>query len=210
MTRTRFALFVTFAVCLGGAGGVHAQQTLKAQPVSPQEPRVMVKPELMRPVMPNSCAAFIQDLWSWVNQKKGASAGDHRVGAKMAVVKIQSRGTTTYPWGHGAYAEGGFGWSGDTLVGRFKVLFSDRKSASGARFDAAKADIQDVTLHKDGRVEIMLRNWGNTLLPLHDLTCHPDGFLTGIRREGNGVSMVSFALRKEVITPGSHPAQSWP
>jgi hypothetical protein len=156
------------------------------------------------------CATFIQNLWGWVNEKKGGSDGDHRIGAKMARVKIQSRGARTYPWGHGAYSEGAFGWSGQNLTGRFKVLFSDRKSSSGARFDAGKSDIEDITLYHDGHVEIVLRSWGNTVLTPDHLQCYPEGFLTGIVREGNGVSLISFALRKEEITPGSHPAALWP
>lgn len=158
-----------------------------------------------------ACAGFVRDLWEWVNENRGAHAGAHRVGAKMAVVKIRDRRGEVYPWGHGAYSEGGFGWSGANLVGRFQVLFSDRRAtASGNRFDHSKADIQDVTLYTDGRVEVQLRSWGNTLLSLEDVTCFGDGFLTGIKREGNGVSLVSFALRKEVLTPDSHPGTVWP
>jgi hypothetical protein len=126
-------------------------------------------------------------------------------------VKIRDRRGEVYPWGHGAYSEGAFGWSGANLAGRFQVLFSDRRvTGSGNRFDHSKADIQDVTLYTNGRVDVQLRSWGNTLLALEDVTCFRDGFLTGIKREGNGVSLVSFALRKEVLTPDSHPGSVWP
>ena len=56
----------------------------------------------------------------------------------------------------------------------------------------------------------MLRSWGDAILTLEALQCHRDGFLTGVAREGNGVSLVSFALRKEVLTADSHPALLWP
>lgn len=173
-----------------------------------------VQPTLRADIVPVGpiveCAAFLQDLWAYVNANKGASEGAHRIGAKMAAVKIRERSGGVYPWGHGSYSEGAFGWSGANLQGRFVMLFSDRKTSAGARFDKAQSDIQDVTLYTDGRVEIMLRSWGNAILKLEALQCYNDGFLTGIAREGNGVSFVSFALRKEVITAGSHPSALWP
>ncbi|MBI1365040.1 MAG: hypothetical protein GC153_03690 [Alphaproteobacteria bacterium] len=218
MTDRRL-MFCASALCAGLAAPVLAQdatqRVLEKTPPPVSRQIETAKPEInleaVRPIGESvDCAAFIEDLWSYVNANKGASEGAHRIGAKMARVKIQSRATTNYPWGHSAYSEGAFGWSGDSLVGRFKVLFSDRKSAAGARFDAGKADIEDVTLYKDGHIEIMLRGWGNAVLKPTSLRCYPDGFVTGIIREDNGVSMVSFALRKEQITPGSHPASLWP
>ncbi|GAB4523983.1 MAG: hypothetical protein Kow00133_12080 [Amphiplicatus sp.] len=173
--------------------------------------RLELRPELLAPQGAEvDCAAFAEELWGYVNARRGADPGAHRIGAKMAAVKIRSRDGATYPWGHGAYSEGALGWGGDRLIGRFTVLFSDRRAGLGARFDATQADIQDVTLHKDGRVDIMLRSWGNAVVELEDVRCYGDGFLTGIAREGGGVSIVSFALRKEIITPNSHPAKLWP
>jgi hypothetical protein len=157
-----------------------------------------------------ACAGFIQGLVDWAGERRtGANA--HRIGAKMSSTKITETNETTYPWGHGGYSEGAFGWGGSKLTGRFNVLFSDRRiGAGGNRYDHSKSDIQDVTLHTDGRVEILLRSWGNTLLNLEEVTCYRDGFLTGLKREANGVSLVSFALRKETATPDSHPGTVWP
>lgn len=189
------------------------RKAVDKQAVTPQieAGRLELRPGLLAPRSAEvDCAAFAEDLWDYVNASRGANPGDHRIGAKMAAVKIRSRDGAAYPWGHGAYAEGALGWGGDRLSGRFAILFSDRRAGTGARFDAAQADIQDVTLHKDGRVDIMLRSWGNAVVELEDVRCYADGFLTGIAREGNGVSIVSFALRKEIITPDSHPAKLWP
>lgn len=214
--RARFA-FTAIAISAAFAGPAFAAQPTgraleQAAPTTRQMQEVTprLKLKAMKPGAEVDCAAFIEGLWSWVNENHGPGEGAHRIGAKMSSVKIRERGLTTYPWGHGAYSEGAFGWGGDKLMGRFKVLFSDRKNSAGARFDKAQADIEDVTLYKDGRVEVMLRSWGDTLLKLESLRCYNDGFLTGIKREGNGVSMVSFVLRKEVMTPDSHPALVWP
>lgn len=219
MKRVRYCpLLAAAAVCAALAAPALAQDASRATQDEKQSAtrqlqttRPAVKLEKLKPATTEvECSGFIENLWSWVNENHGLNEGAHRIGAKMASVKMRGVGGADYPWGHGSYSEGGFGWGGDKLVGRFKVLFSDRKSGAGARFDAAQADIQDVTLYKDGRIEIMLRSWGNVVLPLHDLRCYKEGFLTGITREGNGVSMVSFALRKEIITPDSHPALLWP
>ncbi|MBB5518945.1 hypothetical protein [Amphiplicatus metriothermophilus] len=200
-------------VATSGAAQDETREAGAKRAIGPQieAGRLELRPELLAPQGAElECAAFAEDLWSYVNARRGTSPGDHRIGAKMAAVKIRSRDGATYPWGHGAYSEGAFGWGGDRLIGRFTVLYSDRRAGLGARFDAAQADIQDVTLHKDGRVEIMLRSWGNAVIGLEDVRCYGDGFLAGIAREGNGVSIVSFALRKEIITPDSHPAKLWP
>lgn len=157
-----------------------------------------------------SCSSLVEDLLAWVNERP-AGPNLHRIGAKMTSAKISNLDGTTYPWGHGAYSEGAFGAAGTKLVGRFKVLFSDRQvGGDGNRFDHSRHDLQDVTLHADGRVEILLRNWGNTLLKLEDVACFQGAFVTGIKREGNGISVVSFALREEVATPDSHPGTTWP
>ncbi len=205
------------ALLAAASGAAHADSTTRAADaarIKTKPPVETVQPAISADIIPAGptvdCAAFIQDLWDYVNAKKGASVGDHRIGAKMAAVKIRDRNGSVYPWGHGSYSEGAFGWGGANLQGRFVVLFSDRKTSGGARFDKAKSDIQDVTLYTDGRVEIMLRSWGNTVLQLEAPHCYRDGFLVGVAREGNGVSLVSFALRKELITTGSHPSALWP
>lgn len=212
ISRSAFTAFFVGAAIAGSAIAQDKARTLEQSPsraleqVTPQ-----LKLEAMKPVgAVVDCAVLAEGLWGWVNENHGGGEGAHRIGAKMASVKIRERDGSVYPWGHGAYSEGAFGWSGDKLVGRFTVLFSDRKSGAGARFDKAQTDIEDITLYKDGRVEIMLRSWGNTVLKLEESRCYSDGFLTGLKHEGNGVSLVSFALRREVMTPDSHPAVLWP
>ncbi len=157
------------------------------------------------------CRGMVADYFNWINQNRGTHDGAHAVGVKMAAVKIRERNPERYPWGHGSYAEGRLGWHGDELTGRLKVLFSDRRSAqSNRRFDPARSDVQDVTVYADGRVRVVLVSWGNTSLFLQDVRCYQDGFITGVKREGNGTSMVSLALRKEVIRPGRDGFRDWP
>lgn len=156
-----------------------------------------------------NCPALITDHLDWIRQKPGQSRGSHAVGVKMAAVKIRERGPQTYPWGHGAYAEGRLGLAGDQMTGRLTVVFSDRK-AGKYRFDPAKTDLQDVTVFADGRVRVVLVSWSHTTLVLEDVQCYSDGFITGVEREGNGVSIVSLVLRKEVMLPGADGFRDWP
>ena len=153
------------------------------------------------------CKTFVADYVSWAKAKIGVN----RVGAKMAAVKIRETNPTTYPWGHGSYSEGGFGLHGNELEGRFITVFSDRKAPGGKyRFDPDKADIQDVKLLADGRVQIILRSWGNASFFLEGVRCTRDGFISGLKREVNGKSMVTFILRKEVIMEGKDGFRDWP
>lgn len=216
MHLIKFGLLAIF-IALVAAPATAQQKRVPPNQTLPSEAKVrgtvpQIKPGVLKPAgMTMACSAFIEDLWSWANENRAPTTGGHRIGANMATIKIRERDGTVYPWGHGGYTEGGFAWNGNKLTGRFKVLFSDRRAGSGGpRFDASKSDIQDITLYKNGRVEIMLRSWGNTILNLEELKCYRGGFLTGIKREGNGLSMVSFVMRKEVITPGAHPSQLWP
>jgi hypothetical protein len=154
-----------------------------------------------------NCKAFVADYVSWAKAKVGVN----RVGAKMAAVKIRETNATTYPWGHGSYAEGGFGLHGNELEGRFITVFSDRKAPGGKyRFDPKKADIQDVKLYADGRVQIVLRSWGDATFLLADVGCTDDGFIHGIMREANGTAMVTFVVRKEVAMEGKDGFRNWP
>jgi hypothetical protein len=154
-----------------------------------------------------SCKSLVADYVSWSKAKIGVN----RVGAKMAATKIREKGHTTYPWGHGSYAEGGFGLHGNELEGRFITVFSDRKAPGGKyRFDPDKSEIQDVKLFADGRVQITLRSWGNATFILDDVSCTNDGFISGIKREANGTSMVTFILRKEIIMEGKDGFRNWP
>ncbi|MBU1456222.1 MAG: hypothetical protein KKD01_15970, partial [Proteobacteria bacterium] len=154
-----------------------------------------------------NCKDFVSNYVSWAKAKVGVN----RVGAKMAAVKIRETNPTKYPWGHGSYSEGGFGLHGNEMEGRFVTVFSDRKAPGGKyRFDPDKADIQDVKLFEDGRVQIMLRTWGNATFFLDSVTCTDDGFINGIQREGNGISMVNFILRKEIIPQGADTSRDWP
>ena len=154
-----------------------------------------------------NCKDFVSNYVSWAKEKVGVN----RVGAKKTAVKIRETNPTTYPWGHGSYSEGGFGLHGNELEGRFVTVFSDRKAPGGKyRFDPDKADIQDVKLFADGRVQIMLRTWGNATFLLDNVVCTDDGFINGIQREANGTSMVTFILRKEIIMEGSDTFRDWP
>jgi hypothetical protein len=153
------------------------------------------------------CKTFVAGFVSWARANIGVNA----VGAKMGAVKVRESNPTTYPWGHGSYSEGRLGLHGNDLEGRFKVLFSDRKAPAGKfRFDPGRADIQDIRLFADGRVRILLRSWGDTSLSLGDVKCYSDGFLTGVKREANGVSMVTLLLRKEVMMEGKDGFRDWP
>lgn len=163
------------------------------------------------PMKASDCRTFLAPYFQWIEQRPGQRDGDHVVGAKMASVKIREMGAATYPWGHGSYAEGRLGWHGGDLTGRFMVLFSDRKSPDGKyRFDPKQADIQDVSVFRDGRVRVVLRSWGNASFFLDSITCYGDGFITGIKREDNGTSMVTLLLRKEVIVTGKDGLRDWP
>ena len=153
-----------------------------------------------------NCKKFAGIYMGWAKSKLGVA----RIGAKMATVKIRETHPEKYPWGHGSYAEGGLGLSGDHLEGRFFTLFSDRKAAGGKyRFDPDKKDIIDVQLYPN-QVRLLLRSWGDTAIVLDDVKCYNEGFLTGIAREGNGESMVSIALRKELIPKANDPFRDWP
>jgi len=157
---------------------------------------------------------FVSEYFEWVHKNPGLSEGAHTVGVKMAAIKIRQNEPQQYPWGHGSYSEGRLGLGGDVtgvvLKGRFKVLFSDRKSPQGGyRFDPKQSDIQDVTIFDDGKVRIELISWGHATLFLEDVKCYPDGFITGIMREINGVSMVSLILRKEIMLPEQDGFQDW-
>lgn len=153
------------------------------------------------------CKTFVANYVSWAKEKIGAN----RVGAKMAAVKIRETSPKAYPWGHGSYSEGGFGLHGNDLEGRFITVFSDRKAPGGKyRFDPDKADIQDVKLFADGRVRIMLRSWGDATFFLDGVRCTDDGFISGNKREVNGVSMVTFILRKEIIMEAEDAFRDWP
>ena len=93
------------------------------------------------------------------------------------------------------------GWHGTDMTGRFTVVFSDRRTAgTQARFAPTKSDLQDITAFSDGRVRVMLRSWGDATIWLEDVQCYKDGFMTGINREGNGVSMMAFALARRSCT----------
>lgn len=160
---------------------------------------------------PTPCGPFASGYIAWIQQKPGQVDGSHAVGVKMATVKIKDRNPDTYPWGYGSYTQGRLGLHGSEMTGRLTVLFSDRRApATQDPFWPAKADIDDVTVFADGRVRIVLVSWGSATLWLEDVTCYTDGFITGIRREGNGVSMVSLALRKEIMHPGRDDFRKWP
>jgi hypothetical protein len=151
-----------------------------------------------------------EEYFQWIEQRQGLNDGDHAVGVKMSAVKLRESNPETYPWGHGSYAEGRLGWHGNDLTGRLKVLFSDRRTADGDRFDRGKADVQDVTVSRDGRVRITLVTWGNTELVLERVTAQGNGLFNGIVREGNGVSLVTLLLRKEVMRPDRDGFRDWP
>ena len=139
---------------------------------------------------PISCATMISGHISWM-----AGNPHRRIGAKFARVKITSGGpaASDTKWGHISVSEGAFGWHGTDMQGRFMVAFNDRN------FDANRRDITDITLWADGRGQMMLRSWGNAVLPLSDMRCDSAGFLTAIEREGNGASMITLSFRRETF-----------
>ena len=141
---------------------------------------------------PVSCAAMIAGHIAWMGS---TNAPHRRIGAKFARVKITSGGPapSTTRWGHISVAEGAFGWHSTDMQGRFMVAFSDRG------FDPNRRDITDITLWADGRGQIVLRSWGNAVLPLSDMRCDSAGFLSAIEREGNGTSMVTLSFRRETF-----------
>jgi|SRR6266850_205719 len=116
---------------------------------------------LLQPIPVNAadCRSVLSSYFQWLAEKQGQTEGSHAIGIKMAVVKIRETDPNTYPWGYGFYAEGRLGWHGDDMTGRLTVLFSDQKSSDGRyRFNPQKSNIQDITVFKDGRVRIVLRN----------------------------------------------------
>lgn len=141
--------------------------------------------------VPVNCGAMIGAHIAWMT----VSLGHRRIGAKFARVKITSSATapSTSRWGHISVAEGAFGWHSTDMQGRFMVAFSDRG------FDPNRRDITDITLWADGRGQIMLRSWGNAVLPLSEMRCDSAGFLSAIEREGNGTSMVTLSFRRETF-----------
>lgn len=153
--------------------------------------------------------SFMADLYEWVKTSSPDLDEPHHIGGKLGVVKIRDRRIDVHPWGHGAYSESGFSiggtldYDGETvaaLTGRFTVVFSDRASHDEeCLFDLAGTDLQDITLFEDGKVRVVLVTWGHTTLWLDEVTCYSEGFLTGIRREGNGDSLVTLALRKQLL-----------
>jgi hypothetical protein len=156
------------------------------------------------------CRTMAGDYITWAQANRTLGDGSNTVGVKMTAAKIQNTNPDAYPWGFGAVAEGRMGLDANGLTGRLSVVFSVRRSADGRRFDPKQADIQDVTLFTDGRVRIILRTWGSATFFLDDVRCYDDGFITGIMREGNGVSMVTLALRKEKIRSASDGFRDWP
>ncbi len=161
-------------------------------------------------------AEFVAQFYAWAREGPGDIS--YHVGAKLGVVKIRERGIDTFPWGHGAYSEGGLALGGalardgsavSALSGRFVVLFSDRPSHGGeCLFAKEEGDIQDITVFEDGNVSIMLRSWGDVVLWLENITCYSEGFLTGVRTEANGESMVTLALRRQSLAEVGR--QDWP
>ena len=156
------------------------------------------------------CRTLVSDRINWIKAKPGQAEGSHAVGVKMAEVKMRETNPDKYPWGYGTYTEGRLGLAGDQLQGRLTVLFSDRKTSDGKnRFAPGKSDIRDITVFSDGRVKIVLVSWGSTTYFLDDVKCSQDGFITGTLR-ANGISLYSFALRKEVMHPASDGFRDWP
>jgi len=138
---------------------------------------------------PVSCASLISGYIGWM--RTGPTY--RRIGAKFARVKITSFAIapSTTRWGHISEAEGAFAWHGTDMQGRFMVAFSDRG------FNIAHRDITDITLRADGSGNIILRSWGDTLIPLSDLRCDSGGFLQAAEREGNGTSFITLSFRRE-------------
>jgi hypothetical protein len=163
------------------------------------------------PLKAADCSSVLPSYFQWSAEKQGQTEGSHAIGVKMGVVKIRETDPMTYPWGHGFYSEGRLAGHGDDMTGRLTVLFSDQKSPDGKyRFNPQKSNIQDITVFKDGRIRIVLRNWGDAQFFLENVACYPDGFITGIMREGNGVSLVTLVIRKEVILPARDGFRNWP
>lgn len=55
------------------------------------------------------------------------------------------------------------------------------------------------SFHRNGRMEIRLPRWNNVVLPVHYANCYSDRFgsyVSGMRREGNGTSMVGITFRR--------------
>ncbi|MEZ5537253.1 MAG: hypothetical protein R3F02_16710 [Thiolinea sp.] len=55
------------------------------------------------------------------------------------------------------------------------------------------------SFHRNGRMELTLPRWNNVVLPVHYAQCYQDRFgyyVSGMRREGNGTSMVGITFRK--------------
>lgn len=157
------------------------------------------------------CSTFIKTFTDWVRQKSCLDEGCHTVGAKLTGVTIKDKNPDKYPWGFVYVAEGRVGLSGKNLIGRFTVVFSDRKATDGKRFDPRKTDLMDVTIFADGRVQVMLRSWGDATFFLENVQCFPDGFITGTMREGTSrPSQVTIALRKEIMHPGTDGFRDWP
>jgi hypothetical protein len=107
------------------------------------------------PTYAQDCRALAMDRINWIKAKPGQSDGSHVVGVNIGEVKLKETNPDKIPWGYGSYTEGRMGGAGDQLVGRFKVLFSGRKSG-GCPFATDQSDIRDVTLFSDGRVKIAL------------------------------------------------------
>jgi hypothetical protein len=157
------------------------------------------------------CATFIKTFTDWVKAKPGQQDGSHAVGVKMAGVTIKDKNPDSYPWGFIYCAEGRLGLSGNDLIGRLTVVFSDRKGTDGKRFTPGKADLMDVTVFADGRVKIVLLSWGNATFFLADVKCSADGFITGILREGSSrPSQITLGLRKETMHPATDGFRDWP
>jgi hypothetical protein len=146
---------------------------------------------------PVGCDTVIAGHIAWL----GHDYPHRSIGAKFTRVKITS--TAEAPqgtrWGHISVAEGGFGWHGTEMIGRFMVAFSDRRDASGRGFDPAQRDITDITLYADGRGELLLRSWGDARIVLSEMRCDTGGFLTAIEREANGASMITLSFRRETL-----------
>ena len=158
-----------------------------------------------------TCSTFIKTFTDWVKQKPCLDEGCHTVGAKFSGVTIKDKNVDNYPWGFIYCAEGRMGLHGNDLQGRFTAVFSDRKASDGKRFDPKKPDLIDVTIYADGRVQIMLRSWGDAVFWLQDVRCSNDGFLSGIIREGTTrPSMITIALRKETMHPSRDGFRDWP
>ncbi len=139
---------------------------------------------------PVSCVTMISGHIGWMGGNP-----NRRIGAKFARVKITSGGpaASSTKWGHISVSEGAFGWHGTDMEGRFLVAFNDRN------FDSSRRDITDIKLWADGRGQIVLRSWGDAVLPLSEIRCDSAGYLSAIEREGNGTSMITLSFRRETF-----------